>query len=91
VDVLRKLGFPEGAPKGRPPLRIVEGSRGLMADRLMETNSYWVDVPSPTRTEPTPIPVVSSPLEISKESIPASRSQTINYEASRPPPAAGFF
>jgi hypothetical protein len=24
VDVLRKLGFLEGAPKGRPPLRIVE-------------------------------------------------------------------
>jgi hypothetical protein len=24
VDVLRKLGFLEGAPKGRPPLRVVE-------------------------------------------------------------------
>ena len=24
VDVLRKLGFLEGAPKGRPPLRIVK-------------------------------------------------------------------
>ena len=24
VDVLRKLGFLKGAPKGRPPMRIVK-------------------------------------------------------------------